>query len=205
MATEQGATAWWNREAERHPIQTGLEELTELDERTFDAFHARTSRPLWAYLRRLSICPQTAEDLHQEAYIRYLNHPCPSSEPAQQRAYLFRIATNLLRDRWRREERERGWFERMLEPKSTAPSRSIHLEVDFDRLLRRMKPRQRALLWLAHVEEYTHQEIAQILDLSPPSVKVLLWRARRRMARLLEESGWPHANLPASRSDGHEV
>ena len=41
-----------------------------------------------------------------------------------------------------------------------------------------LKPRDRALLWLAYVEEHNHQEIASALGLARGSVKVLLSRAR---------------------------
>jgi RNA polymerase sigma factor (sigma-70 family) len=48
-----------------------------------------------------------------------------------------------------------------------------------------LKPRERALLWLAYVEQQDHQQIAQSLGLSRGSVKVLLSRARGRLRNLL--------------------
>jgi DNA-directed RNA polymerase specialized sigma24 family protein len=47
--------------------------------------------------------------------------------------------------------------------------------------------RERALLWLAYVEEATHAEIAATMGCGERSVRVLLFRARRRMERLLRE------------------
>ena len=40
-----------------------------------------------------------------------------------------------------------------------------------------LKPRDRALLWLAYIEEHNHQEIASALGIARGSVKVLLSRA----------------------------
>ena len=42
---------------------------------------------------------------------------------------------------------------------------------DIGNVLRTLKPRQRALLWLAYVEGMQHREIADVLGVTTPSVK----------------------------------
>ncbi len=157
-----------------------------LDEAAFERLHGRTSQALWRYLRRLTGDPSAADDAHQESYLRYLARPCPTGDERRQSAYLFRIATNLVHDRWRREKRERGWLQGLLE---SEPAREAPLSIDFEAVFGRLKPRQRALLWLAYVEGYRHREIAEILGLKAGSIKVLLFRARRRLAELLRQYG----------------
>ena len=49
----------------------------------------------------------------------------------------------------------------------------------------RLKPRERDLLWLAYAQGSSHQEIAESLGLKTSSIKLLLFRARRRLAALL--------------------
>jgi RNA polymerase sigma-70 factor (ECF subfamily) len=49
----------------------------------------------------------------------------------------------------------------------------------------RLKPRERAMLWLAYAEGASHREIADVLGLQPSSLKALLFRARRKLADLL--------------------
>ena len=51
--------------------------------------------------------------------------------------------------------------------------------------LDRLPPRDRALLWLAHVEGYDHREIAKVLGLQERSVRVILFRARKKLEREL--------------------
>ena len=51
-----------------------------------------------------------------------------------------------------------------------------------------LKPRERALLWLAYAQGSSHKEIAESLGLRTASVKLLLFRARRRLATLLTRS-----------------
>ncbi len=48
-----------------------------------------------------------------------------------------------------------------------------------------LKSRERAMLWLAYGEGSSHQEIGQLMGLSTGSVKLLLFRARRRLAAIL--------------------
>jgi len=50
----------------------------------------------------------------------------------------------------------------------------------------RLKRRERELLWLAYAEGSSHREIAGALGLSSGSIRQLLMRARRKLARLLE-------------------
>ena len=50
-----------------------------------------------------------------------------------------------------------------------------------------LKPRERQLLWLAHVEGFDHREIARLTGLRAASIRVLLFRARRELASVLRE------------------
>jgi RNA polymerase sigma-70 factor (ECF subfamily) len=49
----------------------------------------------------------------------------------------------------------------------------------------RLTPRERAMLWLAYAQGASHEEIAGALGLKTGSIKLLLFRARRRLAALL--------------------
>jgi RNA polymerase sigma-70 factor (ECF subfamily) len=56
---------------------------------------------------------------------------------------------------------------------------------DLQRAMLSLKPRERMLLWLAYGQGESHREIAQALGLKTGSIKLLLFRARRKLARLL--------------------
>ncbi len=51
--------------------------------------------------------------------------------------------------------------------------------------LRNLSNREQQLLWLAYAEGFTHKEVANIMNLSENSVRVLLFRARHRLASAL--------------------
>src|SRR5204862_7267213 len=69
-----------------------------MDEDAFRGFYDRTSRALWGYLSRMSGDRQVADDLLQECYFRLLKSHTPFESDAHRRNYLYRIATNLVRD-----------------------------------------------------------------------------------------------------------
>jgi RNA polymerase sigma-70 factor, ECF subfamily len=158
-----------------------------MDNEAFAGFYARSSRPLWAYLARVSGDPALADDLMQESYVRFLCAAPRTEGEVAARQYLFRIATNLLRDHWRRvrstsiDEMPEDLFV-AADTSSQSDSRAL-----LGPALVQMRPRERQLLWLAHAEGYSHREIAQVTGLAAASIRLLLFRARRKIARLLQE------------------
>ncbi len=175
------------------PAAEAAGEEAVLDETAFRAFYERTARPLWAYLARSTGDRSLADDLVQEAYYRLLRSGFEGEDDEHRKNYLFRIATNLMRDQYRRARPE----EPVADPEPDAGAaggvpagdRQVRLRRDLDRVWPRLDPRDRRLLWLAHVEEASHREIASILEVKEASVRVLVFRARQKLAGLLRESG----------------
>jgi RNA polymerase sigma-70 factor (ECF subfamily) len=155
-----------------------------MDSDAFAGFYERSARSLWAYLARASGDPVLADDLMQESYVRFLCAAPPDGEVACRR-YLFRIATNLLRDHWRRP----GTTSIEELPEEFFASKDHLAQMDMQAMLgpalARMRPRDRQLLWLAHAEDYSHREIAEITGLGRASIRLLLFRARRKIAGFL--------------------
>jgi RNA polymerase sigma-70 factor (ECF subfamily) len=154
----------------------------------FAGFYERSARPLWAYLARVSGDPALAEDLMQESYVRFLCAAWAETHNGEgevaARRYLFRIATNLLRDHWRRPRQ--ASIEEIPEEFFAAIANSATSDL-LGPALAAMRPRERQLLWLAHAEGYSHREIAQITGLAAASIRILLFRARRKIASLLRQ------------------
>ena len=66
---------------------------------------------------------------------------------------------------------------------------SLELPVDMQRVFETLKPRQQHLLWLAYVEGFNHDEIAEVIGVKANSVRVLLSRARSELAARLSDRG----------------
>jgi len=176
-----------------------------MDSEAFAGFYQRSARPLWAYLARVSADHALADDLMQESFVRFLCSARPGLSLADgevaARRYLFRIASNLLRDHWRRPVS--ASIEELPEELFAAADRSAQADSQavLGRALAQMRPRDRQILWLAHAEGHSHREIAQITGLASASIRLLLFRARRRIARILTADANPPVALPAREPD----
>jgi RNA polymerase sigma-70 factor, ECF subfamily len=161
--------------------------VSRLDERAFASFYERTGRAVWRYVYRSTGHAADADDIVQEAFCRLALTEIAATDEESLRRYVFKVASNLMTDRWRRVKRETSWLERVrggAEP---------HVDPEYDDTVSRefaaLAPRERALLWLAYVEGDNHQEIADALGLAHGSVKVLLFRARAKLKKLLTAAG----------------
>jgi RNA polymerase sigma-70 factor (ECF subfamily) len=178
--------------------ETAAPAATLLTEREFQDLYRLHGRALWGYLYRLTGNAADADDLLQDSFCRLLATPLATRDDSQLRAYLFRIASNASIDHWRRAGRaDRHAVSVAAAPVETADLATLRL--DMSRTFRELKPQERVLLWLAHVEGHEHREIAQTLGLKAASVPVLIFRARRKLASLLRSKGLG----PAKSFDSH--
>ena len=153
-----------------------------MNESAFRSFYEQTAAQLLRYLIAFTRTPDVAEDVLQETYCRFLTARLPEMDDRQTRNYLFRIATNLIHDRWRRGKDEPLPAD---SAKIAAPTPHYDRRLGVRQAFDRLKPRERQLLWLAYVEGSNHQEIAAHTGLQPGSIRLLLFRARRKLADLI--------------------
>ena len=159
-----------------------------MDEDAFRVFYEHTSRPLWAYLARLSGSRTDADDLLQETYYRLLRARMRFGDDDHRRRYLYTIATNLVLDR-RRRRLTRPELPMTGSADDVAAGESGEEALDNQTVIRRamarLKRRDRALLWLAYAQGASHDEIGSSLGLKSASVRSMLFRARRRLADVI--------------------
>ena len=167
----------------------------EMDEEAFRALYDRTARTLWAYLSRITGSPDLADDLLQETYYRFLRARVLYESDAHRRNSLFRIATNLARDGHRRGLRGRfvGITDDMLRADVDVAA-DAERRTDLERAMARLRPREREMLWLAYAQGSNHRDIAGTVGVKAESVRLLLFRARRKLAELLR--GEPTVTAP---------
>jgi RNA polymerase sigma-70 factor (ECF subfamily) len=162
-----------------------------MDEQAFHACYRRTAGPLRSYIVRVMGGVAHADDIVQETYLRLLRVERPIEDPAAQRALLLRIASNLMIDHWRRTRHDRGHEE----PEDRGVNDpDVVLRLDMARVFNTLRPEQRQLVWLAYVEGADHKEIGAVLGVRERSVRVLLHRAKKKLAGLLREAGFKSSN-----------
>ena len=132
-----------------------------------------------------------AEDLTQEALLRACSREDTLRDPAAARGWLYRIATNVCLDRLRRRRQEVSIDEEVAETaKSISPSPLEMVErrataACVQRCLDWLSDSYRAVILLHDAHGLTAREIAQLLDVSVPTVKIRLHRARRRLEQVM--------------------
>ena len=170
------------------PETTARDATLQMDEETFRGFYTRTSGMLWAYLARATNDAAAADDLLQESYYRLLRATTTFESDDHRKNYLFRIATNLIRDRFRRPRIDNAQLPEHGEgdiPASGDLAQQTQQRSDLARAMAQLSQRERELVLLAYGQGSTHQEIAGALGLRTGSIKPLLFRARRKLARIL--------------------
>jgi len=169
------------------PMIARSERLTEVE---FERFYEQTITGLWRYVHQLVGDTDLAKDIVQTAFIRFWEHPPHREHEQNLKAYLYRIATNLAYDEFRKQKRRRRLLERLRRASRIKTEPSSYPNEPLYRALKRLSPRDRALLWLAYFEGYTYEEMASILNLKTKSLGVLLYRARKRFEQCLRQCGY---------------
>lgn len=131
---------------------------------------------VYRYLRRRLPDKAHAEDLTQETFLRFLQSPPPVSDPAPVRAWLLRVAHNLVVDHYRAQRNEIPLDQ--ADPAAETGSRLFReLESCIAPLAGRLPESYRtALLW--DLEGLPQQEIARRQNLSLSGAKSRVQRAR---------------------------
>ena len=124
-----------------------------------------------------------AEDLYQEAFLRYLTRAPAFTSEEHRKAWLLRVAVNCA-NRFH----AAPWRKRT-EPLSEALSVPAPEGEELWEELRRLPEKDRTVLHLYYYEDMTTEEIAQMLDRNPATVRSQLLRARAKLKKLLVEEG----------------
>ncbi len=168
------------------------------DEGALSDLYGRWAAPLLRYLERMVRDRATAEELVQEAFIRVHGAKQRYSPEARFSTWLFRIGRNLALNELDRAHRRmphlstdltEGRDGKPVQLSLVAGGPSTESILDARRAaskleleLAELPERQRSALWLAAVEGYSYEEVAEVLETSIPSVKSLVHRARATLA-----------------------
>ncbi|MBI4537938.1 MAG: sigma-70 family RNA polymerase sigma factor [Gemmatimonadetes bacterium] len=153
----------------------------------FEALFADVYPSLFRYCHRLTGDADVAEDLAQEAFVRLFERKV-SGEPQGLRVWLFKVATNLGRDRARIGVGRRRLLEAnpVLPSGGTSPGAGVERAQEIAAVrdaLDTLDARDREML-LMREEGFSYREIAELVGVAATSVGTLLARAQRRFAEV---------------------
>jgi RNA polymerase sigma-70 factor (TIGR02960 family) len=179
--------------------------MPELDEATFHALAERHRRELHVHCYRMLGSFDEAEDLVQETYLRAWRHRESFSGGALMRAWLYRIATNACLDALRQSKRrvasmhsfaEVPWIQPYpdhlldeIAPTEEQPDVKVvakeTIELSYLAVIQLLPPRQRAVLILRDVLDWSASEVASVLEMSVAAANSALQRARATLEERL--------------------
>ena len=164
--------------------------VREGDRDAFADLVGRHKDAVVSYLTRLTANRDRAEDLAQETFLRLFRSARDYTEQGYLRAYLFRIATNLVRSEERRERRLRllaPFLPREEHAEPAAPSgllrRELHREVAA--AVAQLPLRYRVPLVLHEIEGWPYADIARELGCREGTVKSRIHRGRQYLKERL--------------------
>ena len=161
------------------------------DPAAFERFYAQTAPSIRAFILRHCDDHGSADDLFQITFIKFLgSRMAATPEAPQARAYLYRIASNVIADHGRmlkRRDRLHGSLRARPLQASQAPEPG---NPELREALRSLSDREQQLLWLVYAEGFSHKEVASIMNVSRASVKVLAFRARKKLSKLMSKGGF---------------
>lgn len=169
-----------------HAISFGRSPRTPMNEAQFEAFYRSIAGSVWSYIYRMTGNSSTTDDLLQKTFFKFLRSNPTLENDDHLRRYVYKTATNVVFDYFRETKRRRTITEVAVPDIRTDQNELRH---DMMRVFAQLKPQERALLWLAHVEGSSHAEIAETLGVKEKSVKVMLFRARKRLGDMLTKKG----------------
>lgn len=174
----------------------------EQDAAAFDLVVQRYGERIYNYIRRMVKHPQDAEDLTQEVFVRAFANLHQFDGRSQMSTWLFRIASNLCIDHFRRRKR-RPEFQSLTRDEEDQEMAEYELPDErldpLDSLLRQelrqvveqavenLPPKLRTVLLLYDVEGLPYEEIAQVVGIPLGTVKSRLFMARTQVKRAVEK------------------
>ena len=146
------------------------------------------------YAYRMVKNRELAQDMVQDAFVRYIKNPPRYGLPKQRASWLFRVTHNLCIDYMKRETKRRDIYEKVEKPKEVPlPGESLVSRENWgamERYLEQLSENQKTVIYLFFQQGKTYKEIEAITDLSLSNVGMLLHRGLKKIRKLMEEEGY---------------
>jgi len=143
----------------------------------------------WTLARYLLKDPAEAEDACQEAFVK-LWHNQDRIDPERIRPWLMKVTRNVCLDRLRRRHPEQPWEDWQTADDGPGPMQSVQqreLGSWLKRSINGLTEPYRSLVVLRDIHQHSYEEVASVLELTLPQVKVYLHRARKQLREQLAE------------------
>ncbi|MEL7310010.1 MAG: sigma-70 family RNA polymerase sigma factor [Pseudomonadota bacterium] len=154
------------------------------DRPAYEQLYNRHCGQIYALCLRMTANPAEAEDATQDAFIQAWSKLNLFRGDSAFSSWLHRIAVNVVLTRMRKNKREAERL-RLVTPDDDNVSVDDHDMPDLERAIAGLPDRARQVFVLAGVYGYTHEQVAETLDVAVGTCKAHLHRARQLLAAQL--------------------
>lgn len=180
---------------EKNSILEGLaKRIAKGDVSALDGFIKETQGDLYRFCFYLTGKKQLAEELAQDTYLKVVECISELKDYSQLKSWLCRIAKNQLIDQTRSAEHKLQKLSShsdeendILEGITSPGASNVEDIVTLQGILNQLDVEDRTVLVLAHHEEKSSQEIAEILQITDGAVRMRLSRARKNFLELYKK------------------
>jgi RNA polymerase sigma-70 factor (ECF subfamily) len=158
--------------------------LRTSDQQAVEEFFNACYPRLAGWVRRLVDDDETAHEIASEAFTRLLSRWSGLENP---QSYVYMIATNLVRDHWRKTGRERNAIRVMTSAGAAEAAYHPAQDVDVRALIQGLPERLRNPFLLHYYGGFGLKEVAAMLGRPEGTIKADLFHARTRLKAALGE------------------
>ena len=159
--------------------------LRTSDQRAVEEFFNACYPRLAGWIRRLVDDDETAHEIASEAFTRLLSRWSGLDNP---QSYVYMIATNLVRDHWRKTGRERNAIKVMTAASPADAAYHPAQDVDVRALIQALPERLRRPFLLHYYGGFGLKEVAAMLGRPEGTIKADLFNARARLKAAIGEA-----------------
>lgn len=187
-------SAWPSSSPEEASLDTLRERLGTEDAEAFEQIFRRLSEPVFRFVCSMVQNEALAHDITQDTFAKLWTIRDRMDGVESLRAYVFQMARHRVYNQQRDEQMRRDNHVDLKEirPDSSPPSPETNLDVDmlrslFEQWVRELPDRQREALNLRRQEDLSHDEIAEVMGISPNTVNNHIVRALKHLRERLRE------------------
>ncbi|WP_442595880.1 RNA polymerase sigma factor [Neobacillus sp. D3-1R] len=175
---------FWGKERKRNSL---IDDLTD--------FYKKNKGIVFSYFLKVTGSPEESEELTQETFYQAVKSIHRFKEQSSLKTWLLQIARNVYRNKvrsWVRDQKLYSITEDIdLHGDDSQNPQRISIQNqsrnEIQAVFLKLPEDYRDVLVFKEIEGLTHREIAQILNKTPQTTKVLLYRAKQKFKELYEE------------------
>jgi len=167
------------------------------DPEAFGFFYDKYVKQIYRFILLKVSNTQIAEDLTQDVFLKTWQHLVDQKSLSYFRAFIYRIARNIVIDYYRQSNRQTLPIDEITENLSAniqddLMGQNKDLDISLDvaevrKFLKKLKLEYQEILILKYIEDLSFEEIAEVLQKDKNNVRVLLHRALNKLKQIISQ------------------